>query len=176
VTVDELKKLASDMDTIIYWDAVREETIRISEEVFFRNDRVLFDIDKVDEVLDSFVENDYVSIKEIGLFMLFPNTNVKWNGYVLESFVYKYSKKYKLIHATFSASGYFGAVVKNSSIIDDYRTLIVDALSNTDEWKDNESALEWLVNKGYQQRKKYSDIEKVIHEAKLIREKKKAKK
>jgi hypothetical protein len=176
VTVDELKKLASDMDTIIYWDAVREETIRISEDVFLRNDRVLFDIDKVDEVLDSFVENDYVSIKEIGLFMLFPTTNVKWNGYVLESFVYKYSKKYKLIHATFSASGYFGAVVKSSSIIADYRTLIVDALSNTDEWKDNESALEWLVNKGYQQRKKYSDIEKVIHEAKLIREKKKAKK
>lgn len=171
VTTEELKAFASEMNTVIYWDSVRDETIRISDEVLLRYDKVDFEIDEIDRVLDAFCDKNYIPLKDIGLFMHFPALCVQWNGYVLESYVYKYSKKFKLLHASFSASGFFGAMVRQDSGIEDYRTLIVDVLANSNQWEDKNSALELLVKQGYQQRRKYADIEKVVHEAKLLREK-----
>lgn len=171
VTTEELKLFASEMNTVIYWDSVRDETIRISDEVLLRYDKVDFEIDEIDGVLDTLCDKNYMPLKEIGLFMHFPALCVQWNGYVLESYVYKYSKKFKLLHASFSASGFFGAVVRQDSGIEDYRALIVDVLANSEQWEDKNSALELLVEQGYQQRRKYADIEKVVHEAKLLREK-----
>lgn len=171
VTLDELKEIASDMNTnIIYWDSVREKTIRLSEEVFVRNDQVAFDVVQTDYVLDMICEDDYMPLKDVGLFMHFPPINVQWNGYVLESYLYSFSQKYKLLHASFSASGYFGAMVKKDSNIEDYQDLITDVLAHSNQWNDKKTALELLVKLGYQQRKKYANIEKVIHEAKIIRD------
>ena len=130
-----------------------------------------FEVDVIDKVLDTFYDSSYVPLKDIDLFMHFPALSVQWNGYVLESYVYKYSKKFKLLHASFSTSGFFGAMVRKDSGIEDYRTLIVDVLANSNQWNDKNSALEFLVGQGYQQRRKYADIEKVVHEAKLLREK-----
>ncbi len=171
VTTEELKTLASEMNTVIYWDSVRDETIRISEDLLLRYDKVDFQIDEIDRVLDDLCDQNYIPLKDIGLFMHFPALCVQWNGYVLESYIYKYSKKFKLLHASFSASGFFGAMVRQDSGIEDYRALIVDVLANSNKWEDKNSALELLVEQGYQQRRKYADIEKVVHEAKLLREK-----
>ncbi len=171
VTTEELKTLASEMNTVIYWDSVRDETIRISEDLLLRYDKVDFQVDEIDRVLDDLCDQNYIPLKDIGLFMHFPALCVQWNGYVLESYIYKYSKKFKLLHASFSASGFFGAMVRQDSGIEDYRALIVDVLANSNKWEDKNSALELLVEQGYQQRRKYADIEKVVHEAKLLREK-----
>lgn len=172
VTLDDLKKISSDMNTsIIYWESVREKTIRLSEDVFVRNDQVSFDIVRTDNVLDMICEGNYIPLKDVGLFMHFPSIGVTWNGYVLESYLYSFSQKYKLVHASFSASGYFGAMVKKDSNIEDYQMLITDVLAHSSQWDDKTTALELLVDLGYQQRKKYANIEKVIHEARIIRDK-----
>lgn len=46
------------------------------------------------------------------------------------------------------------------------RTLIVDVLAKNTGWKNKKDALQLLVDLGYQQRRSYSDIEKVMQEAK----------
>ena len=171
VTTEELKALALEMNTIIYWDNIRKVTVRISDKILLRNDKIYFDIESIDNVLEKLCDKDYVPLKDIGLFMHFPSISVPWNGYVLESFLYKYSKKFKLLHAGFSASGYFGAMVRKECVIDDYRTLIVDALAHSKKWINKSTALDFLVREGYQQKRSYADIEKVIFEAKLLNEK-----
>jgi len=171
VTVEELKNLAADMDTVIYWDSVRTVTVRISEEIFIRNDKIKFDIEAVDSILDKISDRDYIPLKDTGLFMHFPTLSIPWNGYVLESYLYQYSEMFKLLHASFSASGYFGALVRKNCAIDDYRTLIIDVLAHSNQWSNKSSALEVLVREGYQQRRAYADIDRVILEAKLSKEK-----
>ncbi|KEZ86427.1 hypothetical protein [Lacrimispora celerecrescens] len=171
VSVEELKNFAADMDTVIYWDSVRSVTVRISEEIFIRNDKIKFDIEAVDNILDKISDRDYIPLKDTGLFMHFPTLPIPWNGYVLESYLYKYSKMFKLLHASFSASGCFGALVRKNCAIDDYRTLIIDVLAHSNQWSNKDSALEVLVREGYQQRRAYADIERVILEAKLFKEK-----
>ena len=77
-----------------------------------------------------------------------------------------YSKKFRLLHASFTATDCCGAMVRQDSGISDYRTLIVDVLAKNTGWKNKKDALQLLVDLGYQQRRSYSDIEKVMQEAK----------
>lgn len=166
LTVDELKNFASELDTVIYWDSVYEEMVRINHNEFVRKDQLSFDSDRIDTVLDMLVAEAYVPLKSITLFLHFPPLSVSWNSFVLESYVANYSKKYALMHASFSATDCCGAIVRKESGIADYRALLVDVLANNQTWKSKADALELLVRDSYQQRRSYSDIEKVMQEAK----------
>ena len=166
LTVDELKNFASELDTVIYWDSVYEEMIRINHSEFIRKDQLSFDVDRIDAVLDMLISDAYVPLKSITLFLHFPPLGVSWNSFVLESYIANYSKKYELMHASFSATDCCGAIVRKDSGIPDYRSLLVEVLANNRTWKSKADALELLVRDAYQQRRSYSDIEKVMREAK----------
>lgn len=166
ITVDELKQFASELNTVIYWDSVYSEMVRVNQNEFVRRDQIHFDVEQTDSVLDSLIQNAYTPIKTINLFLHFPAIDVPWNNFVLESYVAQYSKKFRLLHASFTATDCCGAMVRQDSGISDYRTLIVDVLAKNTGWKNKKDALQLLVDLGYQQRRSYSDIEKVMQEAK----------
>lgn len=165
ITVDELKQFASELNATIYWDSVYAEMIRVNQNEFVRRDQIHFDIEKTDAVLDNLIQSAYVPIKAINLFLHFPAIDVPWNNFVLESYVAHYSKKFRLLHASYAATDCCGAIVRQDSGISDYRALLVDVLANTPSWKTKKDALQLLVDLGYQQRRAYSDIEKVMREA-----------
>lgn len=166
ITVDELKQFASELNTIIYWDSVYSEMVRINQNEFVRRDQIHFDVEQIDAVLDNLIQGDYTPIKTINLFLHFPTIDVPWNNFVLESYVAHYSQKFILLHTSYSATDCCGAVLRKDSGISDYRTLIVDVLVKNTGWKNKKDALQLLVDLGYQQRRSYSDIEKVMQEAK----------
>lgn len=166
ITVDELRNFANELNTGIYWDAVYGEMVRINQKEFIRQEQIHFDIEQTDSVLESLIQSTYAPIKTINLFLHFPAIDVPWNNFVLESYVANYSKKFRLLHANYSATDCCGAMVRRDSGISDYRTLIVDVLAKNTSWKNKNDALQLLVDLGYQQRRSYSDIEKVMQEAK----------
>ena len=166
ITVDELRNFASELNTVIYWDSVYGEMVRVNKNEFVRRDQIHFDVEQTDDVLDSLIQSEYTPIKSINLFLHFPAIDVPWNNFVLESYVANYSKKFRLLHASYTASDCCGAVVRQESGISDYRALIVDVLAKNTGWKNKKDALQLLVDLGYQQRRSYSDIEKVMQEAK----------
>lgn len=166
ITVDELKQFASELNTIIYWDSVYGEMVRINQNEFIHRNQIHFDIEQTDALLDSLISTDYTPIKSISLFLHFPAIEVPWNKFVLESYVANYSKKFRLIHASYTATDCCGAVVRQESGITDYRLLVIDVLAKNIGWRSKKDALQLLVNLGYQQRRSYSDIEKVMQEAK----------
>lgn len=166
ITVDEFKQFASELNTVIYWDSVYNEMVRVNQNEFVRRDQIHFDVEETDSVLDNLIQSAYTPIKTINLFLYFPAIDVPWNNFVLESYVAHYSKKFRLLHTSFTATDCCGAVVRQDSGISDYRTLIVDVLAKNTGWKNKKDALQMLVDLGYQQRRSYSDIEKVMQEAK----------
>lgn len=165
ITVDELRNFANELNTGIYWDSVYGEMIRVNQNEFVRRDQIHFDVEQMDTVLENLIQNAYTPIKTINLFLHFPAIDVPWNSFVLESYVAHHSKKFRLLHAGYAATDCCGAIVRRDSGISDYRTLIVDVLSNNPSWKTKTDALQLLVDLGYQQRRTYSDIEKVMQEA-----------
>ncbi len=171
LSLDELKAFANELQTCIYWDSVYSEMIRINQHQFVNKAQIQFDTNKIDDLLDNLISGKYLSLKSINnLFLHFPALTIKWNGYVLESFLVNYSKKFCLLHASFSATDCCGAIVRRSSGFSDYRALIVDVLAQNTDWINKTDALQLLVDDGYQQRRSYKDIENVMLEANLLRE------
>ena len=170
LTLEELKNFAKEMNTTIYWDSVLSEMIRISQTQLVRKDLINFNVSEIDDIIDGMFSNDYISIKDISLFLSFPNIGYSWNSYILESYIFNCSRKFKLIHASFSENTVCGAIVRIDSPITDYRSLIVDVLSRSDSLSSDDKALQLIVAKGYQQRKSNKEIGRIIKEAKLIKE------
>lgn len=170
LSVDELSALSNEMNIVIYWDSVLSEMIRVSATELVRKDQIKFDVETIDEILDGMCPGDYVPLPEINLFLYFPNIGYPWNSYLLESYLFGCSKKFRLLHSSFIKTGVYGAMVRKDADFPDYRSLLVDVLSKSNALDSTGEALQYIVGKGYQQRRRYEGIETVIQEAKLVKE------
>lgn len=169
LTLEELKNFAKELDNNILWYPVLSEMVRISQDNFVSRRLINFNISLIDNCLEELYPQDYTPLKEITLFINFPNIGYAWNSYVLESYLYSFSRKFRLVHGSFSETGVYGAMVRNGSSITDYESVITDALSHSEALTESK-ALQFIVNQGYQQRKAYKNIGDVIKKAKLIKE------
>ena len=170
LSVDELSALSNEMNIVIYWDSVLGEMIRVSATELVRKDQIKFDVEAIDEILDGICPGDYIPLPEVNLFLYFPNIGYPWNSYLLESYLFSCSKKFRLLHSSFIKTGVYGAMVRKDADVPDYRYLLVDVLSKSNALDSTKEALQYIVDKGYQQRRRYEGIEAVIQEAKLIKE------
>lgn len=170
-TIDELKEFYDALGSGIHWDTIMRGVVRLSDTDFIRRDLIAFDTKAIDTILEEQCHGDYIPLKDISLYLSFPAIGYPWNIYVLESYLYHTSKKFRLIHNSFSQSGVYGAMVRTDCVITDYRTLIINALSASDALNSTNAALLYIVNCGLQQRATYNGIDKAVQEAKLLQEK-----
>lgn len=171
-TVNELTTLASEMNSTIYFDAVYDNSLRINQEQFVAKNREQFRIEETDRAIDRFCNGDYIAIGKIDNFGLFPDAGFPWNIYLLEHYVYAYSKKYSLFHVCFNRDCCVGAIVKKESGIQTFDELFATALAQSDITLKREQALAFLVKEGYLARRMYSNIEKVLIQANTYRNRK----
>lgn len=171
-TLDELRMLKQELNTNIYFDAVYENSLRISQTNFVSKEQASFDKLSTDLAIDRFCTGEYIALPKINQFGSFPEAGFPWNCYLLEHYVAMYSSKYKLLHTVFNETACVGAVVKKSSSIDTYDELIIDALSNADVELTKEAALQFICDEGYQARRSYSGIEEVLIKAQELRNQK----
>ena len=172
LSLSELESFASEMNIPIYWEYVLNEMIRVSEDRMIRNDFINFDIDAIDSLLESMCPGDYIPLQEIQLFLSFPNIGYMWNSYLLESYLYQVSKKFHLLHVSFGKKGAYGAMVKNTAPYQGYRELAIEVLSESNAVNSKEAALQYLVDHGYQARRRLDDIDGILKAAKLLKEQK----
>lgn len=170
LTLNEIKDFSESVGVQAYWGSILEEMIRISDTELVNKNKIHFDIALTDNVIETICVNDYMSIKDIDLFLSFPSIEYKWNGFILECYLMHYSEKFSLVQLNISSDNYNGIVVKNSSKLKTYEDLAADMLAHCDDWNDEKTAIECLVNKGFQQRRAYNKISSVIKRAKQIKE------
>lgn len=175
LTLDELKSFSNEMNTPIYWDAILDEMVRISEKEMIRRDLINFDINAIDEILNDMCPEEYIALKDVNLYLYFPNIGYPWNEYILESYLYKTSKKFRLIHGSFGQTSVCGAMVRYESNIKTYKALLADALVHSDALTSVKSALQFIVDEGFQQRRRLDGIEELLQEARLRQEENKKK-
>ena len=171
-TLSELQGLASNLATVIYFDAVYKNSLRISKEQFVSKDMAQFVISDTDDALERACTGKYISIKEVENFGIFPYAGFSWNGFLLEHYVASYSQKYKLLHSSFNGSECAGAIVKRSAGIESFDDLIVDILINNQIELEKSTVLQFLCDKGFIARRRYSEIESLIIKAKAQRQRK----
>lgn len=171
-TLSELQGLASNLATVIYFDAVYENSLRISKERFVSKAMAQFAVSETDDALDRVCVGKYIPICEVQNFGAFPYAGFTWNSYLLEHYVASYSRKYKLLHSGFNGTECAGAIVRRSAGIDSFDDLIVDILVNNPIELMKAPTLQYLSDKGYLARRRYSAIEPLIIKAKAQKQRK----
>lgn len=168
-TLNELNVLKQELGSTIYFDEIYANSLRISQDEFVSPDMSLFDVAATDESICRVCKGQYISIQEACDFGTFPYAGYPWNEYLLEHFVANYSHKFKLLHIGFNANVCAGAIVKQTSSFSSFDDLLVDVLANSSIVLNEDSALEYLCQQGYIARRRYSDMGKILTEAKVVR-------
>ena len=171
-TLDELNVLKQQLGSTIYFDEIYANSLRISQNDFVSLDMAQFDVEATDEAIARICTGQYVSLQEIRDFGTFPYAGYPWNEYLVEAFVANYSRKFMLFHNGYTANVCAGAIVKQTSPFQNFNDLLIDILANSDIVLNEDSALEYLRQHGYIVRKRYSDIGRILTEAKVVRSKK----
>ena len=172
MSYEELHTFAAENNKgIIYWEPIMEVMDRISKDEFVRKGLIRFNVSATDEVLEMQMNGcAYMPLQSFNLFLQYPSANVKWNSFVLESYVAGYSQTYQLIHANYTATKCGGAIVRRDASIHDFDELLLDVLANNASWKNKNDAFSLLIDRGYLQRKSYTKMDAIVRNAKLRRE------
>ena len=143
--------------------------IRISATELVRKGTVEFDTATVDRVLEKMYPDEYTPLKDVTLFLNLPPVSVRWNGFLLESYLREYSEKFQLIQLSIAQDDYCGIMLKRSSSLKSYTDVAADMLAGNYSWSDEKSALQLLKDMHFQQRAANSNISAIIKMAKQKR-------
>lgn len=152
----------------VAYKAAYDQMVRVAENKFVADKHVLFDVKKIDELLSTFVKGAFIAVKGVASFALFPNCNYAWNHYILESFCYRFSEKFRLELQNFNEKN-VGLIVRKDSELS-----YVDILAKTAAGAGIELTIEqvgdYLYNNGYTTKSRMSLLSEVIERARRILE------
>lgn len=174
-TGDDLKAFSDELSVTIapfYILAVEEISVRVARDLFVLRESVKFDVDAIDNALDSYFVGEYVPIKDIDSFLIFPYTGYDWNEYLLESYLLFYSERFKLLSNGLNMTTVAGAVARKTDEDTDFAYVCAMELCNSGVEISKDKCLNYLVEHGFLAKKSYKDIERVLNKARRIRNRK----
>ena len=165
----ELLAFSENMGSTIYFDALYQNTARVSQKQFVPRDDVSFQVKETDKVLDRFCTGSYLALPKITDFGIFPEASHPWTPYLLEHYVAFHSKHYYLMHGGYNKNTVVGAMVKKEKVYDGFDDLIVDVLAESGVTLQKKDVLNYLSNNGFIARRTYTGIEALMIKARAKR-------
>lgn len=170
-TADDIYNFAKEVGTSIYFWAIADVSVRVSNELFVAKDAVHFDVDAVDAALETYLSHGYILIKDVDSFLVFPFVGFEWNEYLLESYLLHYSKKFCLVNNGISLNNVAGAIAKKDGEYTQFVDICSHAIAESDIELKKAPALEFLVDINLLTKKSYKEIDVVLNKARLLRNK-----
>lgn len=167
--ISEVEVMANDFNVPINFEALAVNNVRVSEDIFVSKDYITFDTELVDKAISRFCQNEFISILDVNTFTAFPECGYRWTPYLLESYLYSYSKMFILKHKAFNKTSVAGAIVRKNSCFTNYLDIMALALANADIPLDEKSSLDFLAQNGYIERRRLNTINEVIRKAEKMK-------
>lgn len=170
-TFDELSnkvvELTGGINRQYAFQALYDDMVRVSKNRFVAAWLVNFPIDEIDAVLAQFITDNFRAIRDVTTFALFPLCGQSWNYYLLESFCYKYSRKYSLhvIHFNDKNAGIIAEMDFNKK----YDEMLAVALARTNVELTPEVIVQYLYNAGYIAKRTYAKLDEIAQQALNLR-------
>ena len=168
-TVDDIQNLAEYIGTAPYWESVHSNAIRINSKEFISDEMIDFDVDAIDDAI-AFYCNDYLPLADIVDFMRFPSCGYPWNIFLLQEYVYRFSKTFKLLALGFAKGNASGVIVKKQLDYPDFESVVIDALSKTNITI-KQDAMNYLSDRGFITDRRYKKVEELLKKAVVMRKK-----
>lgn len=149
------------------FQALYDEMVRVSNNRYIAENDIEFDVDGTDKVLSNIIKDRFIAIREITTFALFPYCGQSWNHFLLESYCYKYSRKYKLCILHFNDKN--AGMIVDKSFDASYNEMLIIELTRANVELNAEAAGEFLFENGYLAKRKYAALDDIIQKVKEIR-------
>ena len=164
---DKVVELTGGINRQYAFQALYDDMVRVDKNRFVANRLVNFSIDEIDTVLAGFITDNFRAIRDVTTFAMFPLCGQNWNHYLLESFCYKYSRKYSLhvIHFNDKNAG----IIAEKDFNKKYNEMLVIALARTDVELSSEVIGQYLFNTGYMAKSKYAKLGEIAQRASELR-------
>lgn len=149
------------------FQALYDDMVRVDRNRFVANRYVRFPVDEIDTVLSGFIADKFRAIRDVTTFAMFPLCGQNWNHYLLESFCYKYSRKYGLhiIHFNDKNAG----IIAEKDFNRKFNEMLAIALARADVELSPEICGQYLFNAGYTAKSKYAKLDEIVQQAYKIR-------
>lgn len=148
--------------------ALYDKLIRVDVNHFVSEKYVSFDVDRIDCLLEEIVGSRFAPIRKVSTFALFPICGLNWNHYLLESYCYRFSRKYRLAVLNYNDKN--AGMIAAIDLPLTYNEMLSEAAAETGIELTPESVGEYLFTNGFTARRKYSNMPEIIEKAKIIRE------
>lgn len=169
-SLEDIARFSKEIDEpLIYFASIADVSVRVSRDLFVAKDMISFDVAAVDSAISTYLAGDYIPVKHVDSFLVFPNVGYEWNEFLLESFLNSYSEKFKLMNLSYSRKTVAGAIVKTDSSYKEFVDLVADILANSDIELKQTVALEYLADLNIIINKRYSDVGVALDKARRIR-------
>ena len=164
---DKVVELTGGANRQYAFQALYDDMVRVDKNRFVANRFVNFKIDEVDSILSGFISDNFRAIRDVTTFAMFPICGQSWNHYLLESYCYKYSKKYSLhvIHFNDKNAGIIAEKYFNKK----YNEMLAIAIARTDVELVPEVIGQYLFNTGYMAKSKYAKLGEIAQRASELR-------
>lgn len=150
--------------------ALYDKLVRVDADRFVSEKRVSFDVDRIDGLLEEIIGNRFAPIRKVSTFALFPTCGLNWNLYLLESYCYRFSRKYRLSVLNYNDKN--AGMIASVDLTLTYNEMLIEAAAAADIKLTPEAVGEYLFTNGFTARRKYSNMPEIIEKAKTIREEK----
>lgn len=148
--------------------ALYDTMIRIGADKFISEQQVHFDVERIDELLTQIVSDRFIPIRGVTTFALFPPCGTSWNHYLLESFCYRFSKKFRLVVMNYNDKN--AGLIKAFELSLNYTDMLCEAAAKSNEDLTVEAVGNYFFNNGFTAKRKYSNLPEIIERAKITRE------
>ncbi len=152
----------------IAFEAAYGAMVRKNKEYFIADKFVEFDCDRIDALLDEYIDGDFTAIRNITAFTMFPMCGQEWNHYLLESYCHKYSKKYTLRVINYNDKN-AGIIARNDLNIS-YKEMLAQVLAKAGVDLVPTVAGRCLCDNGYLAKSKYAGLAEIVEMAKDLKE------
>lgn len=165
---DKVVELTGGTNRQFAFQALYDCMVRIDANNYVADRFVSFNVDEIDRVLSGIISNHFCAIRDVTTFALFPVCGYPWNSFLLESYCYKYSKKYGLRLLNFNDKN--AGIIAEKDYDKSYIEMLAVALASANvELKQEEIGL-YLFQTGYMAKSKFGRLDEIVERARELRE------
>lgn len=170
-SIDEVLNIAMELTGAINrqcaFQALYDDMVRVDRDHFVANRLVNFHVDDIDKVLSKFITDNFRAIRDVTTFAMFPVCGYNWNHYLLESFCYKYSKKYNLYVNSFNDKN--AGIIVEKGFNKKYDEMLTIAVARSGVELSPDTIGQYLFNTGYMAKSKFSKLDEIVRRASKLR-------
>lgn len=149
-------------------EALYGTMVRVDVDRFVSEKYISFDVERIDHLLSEVLGDRFTPIKSITTFALFPACGISWNHYVLESFCYRFSNKYRLVVMNYNDKN--AGIIKFKDLPLGYTDMLCEAAAVSNIELTQDCVGQYFFDCGLTAKRKYSNLSEIVERARNIRE------